>query len=244
MLSMVTDLRGFTLRTTDGDIGSLCDFYFDDVQWQIRYLVVDTGNWLRDRQVLIAPESLDPPSWVDKAIPVRLTKRQVEESPPVEAHQPLTRRHERELAAHYRWPSWWGGTGAALVAVWATLSNGEPGKADADDSPLSSMKAVIKYRVADAHGTAASVDNFLLDDEKWIIRYVIAKTGRFFSGRKVLIASEWIKRLDWRNALLRVDFTREKMLASPTFDLSNPINRRDERILYGYYGRTGYWDDV
>ncbi len=243
MLRMVTDLRGYALRATDGDIGRICDLYFDELEWKIRYIVVDTDTWLKDRQVLISPVSIDPPKWRERVLPVKLTKRQVEESPPVDAHKPLTRRYEKKLAAHYRWPSWWGGTGAALVAVWATLANGEPEKANEENSHLSSMKAVIKYRIADAEGQMARVDNFILDDEDWIIRYVIAKTKGFLSGRKVLIASQWVEALDWQKGLLQVDLTREQIDKSPAFDASTPIDRQDERMLYDHYGRPGYWTD-
>ena len=234
MLRMVTGLRGFALRATDGEIGKVCDLYFDDREWKIRYMVVDTGGWLTGRQVLISPFSIAEPKWREAVISVRLTKHQVEQSPPVDAHRPLTRRHEKELAAHYRWPSWWGGTGAALVAVWATLADGNVEEQNQEDSRLSSMKAVIKYRIADANGPMAYVDDFMLDCDQWIIRYVVVKTGRFLSGRKALIATDWIQALDWRKSLVHVDITRLEMDRSPLFDDSLPMDRHMEKKLYDF----------
>jgi len=49
----VKDLKGYAIGATDGDIGKLDDFYFDDKSWTIRYLVAETGNWLLNRKVLI-----------------------------------------------------------------------------------------------------------------------------------------------------------------------------------------------
>ncbi|MGA2519172.1 MAG: PRC-barrel domain-containing protein [Smithellaceae bacterium] len=54
----VKDLEGYAIGATDGDIGKLDDFYFDDESWTIRYLVADTGNWLLSRKVLISPFAL------------------------------------------------------------------------------------------------------------------------------------------------------------------------------------------
>ena len=55
----VKDLKGYAIGATDGDIGKLDDFYFDDEFWTIRYLVTETGNWLLNRKVLISPFALD-----------------------------------------------------------------------------------------------------------------------------------------------------------------------------------------
>src|SRR5687767_2340606 len=55
MLRNIKDLRGYVIRAIDGTIGKVDDFYFDDEDWGIRYLVVDTGSWLSGRKVLISP---------------------------------------------------------------------------------------------------------------------------------------------------------------------------------------------
>lgn len=53
MLRNLKDLQGYALRATDGDVGTVKDFYFDDERWVVRYLVVETGSWLASRRVLI-----------------------------------------------------------------------------------------------------------------------------------------------------------------------------------------------
>jgi len=81
MLRNITELRGYTILATDGHIGTVDDFYFDDEDWTIRYLVVDTGGWLSGRKVLISPLSLGRPDFPGRLLPVSLTKAQVEHSP-------------------------------------------------------------------------------------------------------------------------------------------------------------------
>ena len=87
MLRNVKDLRGYAIRATDGVIGKVDDFYFDDENWAIRYLVVDTGSWLSGRKVLISPIALGHAGWMGRQLPVALTRAQVERSPDIDTRQ-------------------------------------------------------------------------------------------------------------------------------------------------------------
>ena len=69
MMRNVKDLRGYAIRATDGVLGTVDDFYFDDEDWSIRYLVVDTGRWLSGRKVLISPIAIDSPDWMLQELP-------------------------------------------------------------------------------------------------------------------------------------------------------------------------------
>src|SRR5579863_10337071 len=110
MLKNAKDLHGFTIRATDGEIGTVDQFYFDDETWAIRYLTVDTGGWLAGRMVLISPISiLGQPDWPAKRLDVSLTRKQVENSPGVDTHQPVSRQHEIEYLGYYGYPFYWGG---------------------------------------------------------------------------------------------------------------------------------------
>jgi hypothetical protein len=77
MLRTMNDLQDYAIRATDGTIGQVKDFYFDDETWVIRYLVVDTGSWLSSRKVLISPIAISLPNWAEKLLLVSITKDQV-----------------------------------------------------------------------------------------------------------------------------------------------------------------------
>jgi hypothetical protein len=94
-------LRGYAIRARDGDIGKVDDFLFDDQSWAIRYLVVDTGNWLTGRKVLVLPAALDVPDWKTEMLTVKVTKQQIEDSPPLAASRPVSRQKEAELHRYY-----------------------------------------------------------------------------------------------------------------------------------------------
>lgn len=66
MLQSVRDLRGYIIHATDGEIGKVDQFLFDDETWTIRYLVVNTGNWLLKKLVLISPIALEKPDWASQ----------------------------------------------------------------------------------------------------------------------------------------------------------------------------------
>jgi len=109
MLTNATHLKGLVVRATDGELGSVEQFYFDDETWAIRYLIVEAGGWLGGRRVLISPFSVVYTDLLDKRLDVALTKKQVEHSPDIDTHQPVSRQHEAAYLGYYGYPYYWGG---------------------------------------------------------------------------------------------------------------------------------------
>ncbi len=105
MLRNVKDLRGYAIAASDGVIGKVDDLYFDDDDWAIRYLIVDTGNWLSGRKVLISPLAIGRPDWLGQQLPVSLTKAQIERSPDIDTRKPVSRQYETEYPRVLRLPA-------------------------------------------------------------------------------------------------------------------------------------------
>ena len=105
----VKNLKGYAIGATDGDIGKLADFYFDDEFWTIRYLVAETGNWLLNRKVLISPFALGKADLSKERVNVALTKKQVEESPSMDTDMPVSGQHEALYLDYYGYPYYWEG---------------------------------------------------------------------------------------------------------------------------------------
>lgn len=116
----VNNLIGNNLDATDGEIGTVKDFYFDDQTWTIRYLVVNTGSWLSGRKVLISPNALLKHSWESGIFPVGLSREQVRNSPDIDTEKPISRQYEQELADYYPWEPYWG-TGFYPGPVWGVI---------------------------------------------------------------------------------------------------------------------------
>jgi sporulation protein YlmC with PRC-barrel domain len=255
MLKPASGFKGLTIAATDGDIGSVNDLYFDDLSWTIRYLVVDTGTWLPGRQVLISPLSVRR---VDDKILVDLTRNQVQNSPPVEADKPVNRQQEEAIARYYDqryyWegPYRWGllaypGMPPVPTAPIPADAMGEEMAARERETPsgdptLRSSRDVTGYYIAALDGEIGHVDDFLVEDRAWAIRYLLVATRNWWPGKKVLISPEWIKTVSWAVSLVQVDLRRDEIKAAPEYDPSRPFDREYESRLIEHHNRRKYWE--
>jgi hypothetical protein len=85
MLHKTAEMRGYHIQATDGGIGHVDDFLIDETGWSLRYLVVDTSNWIGGKSVLISASALERIDSPAKRIHVRLTRQEVQQGPSVEA---------------------------------------------------------------------------------------------------------------------------------------------------------------
>jgi hypothetical protein len=250
MLRNTKDLQGFSIRATDGEIGTVKHFYFDDDTWVIRYLTVDTGDWLGDRLVLISPISIiGQPDSQSKRLDVSLTKRQVENSPYVDTLQPMSRQHEITYLGYYGYPYYWGGSDlwgpvpypAALAVQAAPLMEAPRVAENRTGSYLRSTQEVTGYCIEAPDGEIGHLDGFVIDDKTWAIRYIEVATRNWWPGKKVLVSPAWIERLSWADSKVYVEFSRETIKNGPQYTESAPVNREYENQLYSHYGRRPYW---
>jgi hypothetical protein len=227
-----------TARNPTDGVGKVREFYFDDRFWIVRYLVADTGNWLVDRLVLLSPVSLGDPDWDEQVFPVTLTREQVEGSPRINTDEPVSRQMETELHGYYGWAPYW--NAAAYIA--APL----PRNADQreGDPHLRSTREVIGYRIQATDGGIGHVDDFIVEDDIWTIRYLVIGTGNWLPGKRVLVSPGWTREVNWAGRRVSLDLFKGVIQDSPEFDPSAPVNREYEVRLYDYYGRPHYWSRI
>ena len=244
-------LKDFAIHATDGELGSVHQLYFDDETWAIRYLIVDTGGWLGGRRVLISPFSVIRTDWDAKRLDVALTRKQVENSPDIDTHRPVSRQHEAEYLGYYGFPYYWGGPflwGTAYYPTGVAVSESPSAEAlverigrESSDSHLRSTEDVTGYHIEAANGEIGHVDGFVIDDEAWAIRYIEVATRNWLPGKKVLVAPAWIKRVSWTNSKVYVGLSCEAIQDAPEYIESRPVTREYENLLYFHYGRPPYW---
>jgi uncharacterized protein YrrD len=248
MLRSMRSLLDYHLGATDGKIGTVDDFLFDDQAWRVRYLVANTGGWLKGRLVLVSPASLKPPEWESKLFPVELTRRQIEDSPGIMSDAPLERQKELELARHYNWPVYWaidglGGFGAAPIVTPIEPPPGQSTPPQEEGDPhLRSLREVMGYRVHGTDGDIGHADDLIVDDKDWAIRYLIVDTRSWLPGGDVVLATSWIQDVSWNDAKIFVSHSREEIKNSPKYDPSAGIGREYEEMLHDHYGRPRYWE--
>ena len=251
MLRSLKEIIGYTIKATNGEIGKVNDFLFDDSQWIVRYLVADTGNWLIDRLVLISPYSIGKPEWKSKQFSVKLTKEQVKDSPKIENDMPVYRQEELKLTKYYGWPGYWKGMGMgggpdAIVTLQEIPSRTDIKKNNEEidekyDSHLRSVNEVMKYNIKTIDDEFGQIYDIIVDDEKWQLRYFAVDTKKILPGKKVLCAIDWINSIDFSNSAVEVDMTKESIKNSPEYNPAEPINREYEEQLYDFHGRPNKW---
>ena len=248
MLRSSKDLQGYTIAASDGDVGRVHDFYFDDERWTVRYLVVDTGTWLPGRKVPISPVALGEADWYGQRLSVNLTKEQVKDSPDIDLDKPISRQYEVDYFNYYGWPYYWAGVGAwagwAYPGLLATAPRSQAAPVAVEergDPHLRSVWEVTGYHIQATDEEIGHVEDFIVDDETWEMRYLVVDTSNWWFGKKVLVAPRWITTVSWPERKVFVDLTRDQVKDAPEWDPDAPVNREYEERLYDYYGRPAYW---
>jgi hypothetical protein len=244
MLNKAKTLKGYKLDSLDGEFGEVKEFYFDDRHWTVRYLVANTGNWLTGRQVLISPYALVAAIKGEQNIAVDLSKKQIEDSPPLNSHKPVSRQFEDSYYGYYGYPMYWGGPfswGVYRYPIRDREQWKKPSKGGKEwDAHLRSTDDVCGYEIQALDGEIGHVEDFIIDDETWAIRYLVVATRNWWPGKKVLVSPQWIESVSWSESKVFINLSREVIKQSPEYTEESLITRDYETGLYGHYQLEGY----
>lgn len=247
MFYTVRSLKGYGLESKDGPIGCVDQFYFDDKHWTVRYLVAETKAWLAGRQVLLSPHALASVDEENHRIGVDLTKAEIEGAPSPGTHLPVSRQFETSFYGYYGWPMYWSGP-----YVWGNYSYLKRDRKRWEaatpphkkrDSHLRSTDEVGAYHVEAKGGEIGHIEDLVVDDKTWAIRYVVVGTHNGWPGKKVLLATRWIERVSWGQSKVYFGLTREAIRNAPEYTGQTPITYEYEQALHKYHDIPGYWAD-
>ncbi|MDF7798543.1 PRC-barrel domain-containing protein [Pontiellaceae bacterium B1224] len=247
MLHYLHELKQFRLEATDGTIGRVKDFLFDEKHWTVRYMVADTGNWLPGRKVLVSPVSLGTPDWDNKRFEVKLTKEQVESQPGLDADASVSHQHERNWFKAYGYPSYWvggyftWGYGVEPSAVFTEPPEGSDVEEEIGEPHLRSLEEIRSYKVSTENDTFGRVEDLVMDDATWTIRYVQLDTRKWLPGQSVLLSPEWFNWFDWDNKTLGCELTRDTIERIPKLAQGMPVTRSFETALFEHFDKPAYW---
>ena len=231
-LQSVHHLEPCTLYAVDGAIGTVEALYFDEVNWAVRYLRVDTGGWLNGRRVLISPVAVGEVRAEEQAIFIELTRAQIETSPPLDPDQPVSRCYEEAYYRHYDWPLYWEEDRRSGVG---------PAQRSQQEKRLQRTARVEGCLSVAADGAIGAVRDIFVDIRYWVIRYLEIETRGIRPGRHALVSTDWIERVNWADRIVNIDLACAAIHTAPGFDVSTDISRDYETGLFRHYGRRGYW---
>jgi uncharacterized protein YrrD len=230
MSQSIKQLYGDKLWASDGEIGHVSDFYFNDDSWVVRYVVAETGTWLTGRQVLLAPHAFGALHQAGKLVLINLTKKQIESSPSIEIHKPISRQYEEEYYKYYGWPTYWEGNGLwGMNAFPVSELPDEPilsekavragTQKERPDFHLRGTRSVEGYHLQAKDGAMGHVTDFLMDPRTWEIRGLVIKTGSWFSGQEVEIPVKQVIGISYEESTVFVELTCEDVEQSSAPDL-------------------------
>jgi hypothetical protein len=249
MLWSASVINGYSIAASDGRLGAVSDFLFDDDTWKARWLVVDTGKWLSGRKVLLPPAILGRIDPERREFSVNVTMQQVKDSPGIDTDRPVSRQMETNIYDYYGWSPYWGNglftnsdgyVGDSVAGDPFSQSQRPPPledpQRDNDDPHLRSAEEVNGYHIHASDGEIGHVTDFLLEDADWSVRYLIVDTKNWWPGKKVLISPRSVCEIDWGEKLVTLDVDRHKVKDSPAYDASTIVDRAYDEHFHGHYG--------
>jgi uncharacterized protein YrrD len=239
MFRRLSELISYRVGTVDGNEGSISDFLFDDKNRIVRYVVVDTGGWLLEKNALISPVAVESIDNESRCLKTVLNRASVEGAPGIESDRPVSRQQEVELVSYYNWPIYW----APMMS--GTLPGNNVAVAETAteewDPHLRSTKEVIGYSINCIGDSMGHVADLIVDTDSWVVRYLVIDTSHWLPGKKVIVGFDWLTDIRWNDKSVFVDLTRKQIETAPPFDPKISVNREYEATLYDFYGRPTYW---
>lgn len=210
-------LATYEIIGTDGLIGKVSDFYFDEHLWTVRYIVVNTGGWLLKNLVLLSPISIDEIDDEKREIKTRLSNEQIEQSPDFDAAKPVSRQKEIDISNYYRNGLYWIGYNTwGMVPVPTGLRDTTDPYPDEKINPgethLRSMKEVIGYHVQTETGELGHVTDMTISRENWSIDFFVLNTHNILPGDDISFNIRWIKDISWDTQKVYVKLSKESLI--------------------------------
>jgi sporulation protein YlmC with PRC-barrel domain len=253
MLRVASALMGYAVMASDGAIGTVRDLLFDDRTWKLSWLVVDTGGWLTGRKVLVHPSAVGSPDDTQRQVPVALTRALVKASPDILSDAPVSLQMEEGIRNYFGWSPYWDGNDFGIGAMGSSLMPApdsrtpDPGAVVQQESPrtgarlddgdphLRSIAAVKGYHIHASDGSIGHVEDFVIDDAAWDIRYLIIDTANWWPGEHVLMSPLAVQKVSWGHSQIRLNVSRAKVKAGPAWKPFDAIDPAFEARLRSHY---------
>jgi len=184
----------------------------------------------RQRLVLLSPHAFSRLDQDEKVLVANLTRRQIENSPSIDSHLPVSRQYEEDYYRYYGWPVYWQGgqmwgmgnfpavMNPPILAPVARKVPEKPG-----DAHLRSTRAVTGYSIHALDGMIGEVRDFLLDAKSWAIRELVVEAGHWYSGREIRIPPGKVDRISFEESSVFVSLTKEDIQRTADNEVAHAV---------------------
>lgn len=233
MLETASTVEHLGIHARDGDIGRVSDVLFDDQTWTVRYLVVRTGGWLRQRRVLLSPIAILDVDEAARTVSVDLTRDDIAGSPPLDTDMPLSRQMELKYRDYFSWPAYWVSTYLdayhrktypRLAEADRQVSEGQRARQERalpnipeHDPHLRSAATITGYAVYASDGPRAPVGHvrdFTLETDGWSVQSLIVDVQH----HRIVVPHERVRDIDWPLSIVHLRMSHDDLLGAPVLD--------------------------
>ena len=253
MLRVGSSLKGYEVEASDGRVGSVQDLLFDDISWKLRWLVVDTGDWLNRRRVLIHPSVIGRIDDEDSALQIKLARSIITDAPGILLDRPVSLQQQKSLYDYYDWDAAWDGSTFGQGTMvndfkpvmrfdsdTVGVAAGESFHVEDGDPHLRSLSEIIGYHIHANDGDIGHAQDVLIDDNGWLINYLIVDTSNWWIGHHVLLSPYSVTKIEFSDRKIQVNTNMAKIQSSPPWKPEELVDEAYQAQLHEHYGWPAY----
>lgn len=241
-----SDLQNYDVKGGTEHIGKLHDLYLDDETWQIKWFVIETGNWFSSNKILLDSQKITSLSPHDATLHVALTQQEVENAPSASEHPPVSDQHRNEfsyVAASHNTLLFPGYAGLMMPTTLIERPD-RPSEAEKDldamareqaDRHLRSASEIEGYTIHASNGKLGPLSDLVIDTSEWTVELLALDTSKWMPGRTVVISPLSIDRISWESRELMVKMDKATIEASPELHSLKAIETSYVSRLNEYY---------
>jgi sporulation protein YlmC with PRC-barrel domain len=224
MLRNAKSLMGYTIETTDGETGKVCDILLNERTGKIKHLVLKLGLWTLGREILIPPKDLARPNDALRHVRVSAPREQLFRYPDIEDDMPVSMQQKMRIHDFYRWDAsaYWGDIHPWLPLNLPVTAMEKKQMRNIEkhwDRHLHSTKEILHYHVRTSSEDIGQLQDILIDDSRWKIEFLVIKSSDGPVKQASIVASRWIKEINWAKRNVLIDISQNGVVQNPVTQL-------------------------
>ena len=187
MLHSLNAIDNYQLIAADGEMGFCKDFLFNDEQWSLHYLLADTHKWLPGgKKMLIHTQAIKYIDVAEKAIHLKISKKELKDSPSLLSSEPISRAYEKTYMCYFDYSTYH--VGPIPLDTWFVGAHPErvklvsaPQEADSEKNHVHSAHFVEEYDLDVSQKNHGKITDFIFEESSWEIKFLAIEMGNWFS---------------------------------------------------------------
>lgn len=261
-LHKLSDLIRHTLLLNDGSVATVVCVYFDDQNWTVRHFVVRMDGQHPGREVLVPPNAIQGLPHQPGSFGATLTREELESAPSADSQMPVSRHYQLQIppqsgcppslsrdigagsvrSTDVNWFGWLPVPPQGRVfdpTIQASLPTQPDHRPETPKHPhLCSSESVRGYHLLARDGKIGHVEDFILEEPDWKVRYLEINTRNWLPGKHVLMTPAWILDVNWAMQQVEVGLDRRTIQTAPPYEPKMAISPDDEIELRDHYSAS------